>query len=168
MGEYLVEAQSPYKADLIVVLGGDLRGTRILKAAELAWEGYAPQVLVSGAGDIYGKHESDLAVDWAVAHGFRENLFVKFKYPASSTRDEEQAVYKELQRRRVHCFLLVTSSFHTRRAADIFRSVAPDLAFHVIASPDRYFTPNGWWQNREGQKTFITEWVKTVANWAGI
>lgn len=168
MGSYLVEEQPPFAAGMIVVLGGDFRGTRILKAAELAWQGYAPQVLVSGGGDTYGRHESDLAVEWAVAHGFNENLFIKFKYPASSTRDEEQAVAGELRRRHVQKFLLVTSTYHTHRAASLFRQIAPDLTFRVIAAPDRHFTPGGWWLDRDGRKIFLEEWTKTVATWAGM
>lgn len=168
MGSYLVEEQQPFPADMIVVLGGDFRGTRILKAAELAWQGYAPHVLVSGGGDAYGHHESDLAVDWAVAHGFNEDLFIKFKYPASSTRDEEQAVARELRRRHVRKFILVTSTYHTHRAASLFRQIAPDLAFRVVSSPDRHFTPGTWWRDRDGQKIFLEEWTKTFATWAGM
>lgn len=165
LGDYLVVDQPPFQADIIVVVGGDLRGTRILKAAELCWEGDAPHVLVSGAGQMYGVHESDLAIRWAVAHGYREDLFIPFRYPAQSTRDEEQAIARELRAMHVKRFILVTSSFHTRRASSIFHQVAPDLTFRTVASPDRYFTPDGWWKNREGQKTFLFEWTKTMANW---
>ena len=168
LGDYLVVDQPPVSSDLIVVLGGDLRGTRILKAAELCWQGYAPHVLVSGAGDLYGTHDSDLAIQWAVAHGYREDLFIPFRYPATSTRDEEQAVARELRALHVKRFLLVTSSFHTRRASSIFHQIAPDLTFRVVASPDRNFTPGGWWKNREGEKTFLFEWTKTLANWLRI
>lgn len=167
MGERLVVDQAPCKSGIVVVLGGDLRGDRILKAADLAMQGFAPQVLVSGGGNLYGFHESDLAVDWAVKHGFPASLFVKVRFPATSTRDEEVADSKELHRLHIKDFLLVTSSYHTRRAAETFRSVAPDLTFHTIASADPYFTPNGWWNSREGEKTFILEWTKTLADGIG-
>ncbi len=167
LGWYLVEQQPPFRADMVLVLGGDLRGTRILTAAKLAREGYAPRVLVSGSGPIYGQHESDLAVAWAVANGYDGNLFIKLKFPAQSTTDEAEMVVRELRRLQVKKFILVTSSFHTRRAAHIFRRVAPDLPFRTIASPDPDFTPDGWWKNREGQKVFIGEWTKTFANWLG-
>jgi uncharacterized SAM-binding protein YcdF (DUF218 family) len=168
LGAYLIEGQQPFPADIIVVLGGDFRGMRILKGAELATQGYAPRVLVSGSGEVYGRHESDLAVEWAVAHGFNENLFIRYRYPATSTRDEAQAVVKELRRLGVRKFILVTSNFHTRRAAVMFHQAAPDLSFRVVSAADKYFTPDGWWLNREGQKTFFEEWSKTVAGWAGI
>ena len=37
----------------------------------------------------------------------------------------------------------------------------------VIAAPDQYFSPDGWWNNREGRKTFVIEWMKTVAEMVG-
>ncbi len=168
LGSRLVEQQAPDRRDVVIVLGGDHRGGRILKAAELACRGYAPHVLVSGSGEIYGKHESDLAVAFAVEKGFREQLFWKLHYPAASTRDEARAVIRQLHQLHIRNFLLVTSSFHTHRAANIFRDEAPDLPFRVIASSDPDFTPGSWWKTREGQKVFVTEWTKTVANWFGI
>lgn len=164
----LVYEQKPIHADIIEVLGGDLRGGRIIVAANLATTGYAPLVLVSGIGNLYGQHESDLAVAFAVRKGFDEKLFAKLRYPAESTRDEARAVVREFHRRGVKTFLLVTSNFHTRRAAAIFRQEAPGLTFHVIGSPDPYFTPDGWWKNREGKKIFVGEWTKTVAGWFGV
>lgn len=168
LGSCLVYENGPWRADMIVVLGGDVRGTRILKAAELAWEGYAPQVMVSGIGGIYGNHESDLAVGWAVAHGYRQDLFLKFRFPATSTREEAHAVVGELRRRGVHRFLLVTSNYHTHRATTIFQEEAPDIPFHTVAAPYAAFRPDAWWKTREGQKCFAAEWTRTLAAWLHI
>lgn len=168
LGGALVERQTPVHSDVIVVLGGDLRGDRIITAAGLACQGYAPRILVSGSGPIYGRPESDLAVSFAVARGYDSKLFVPLGDQAHSTEEEASDVARELRHMGVHRFLLVTSSYHTRRAARIFRHVAPDLQFAVFPSPDPYFTVNGWWKSREGQKTFFTEWTKTVANWLGV
>jgi hypothetical protein len=46
--------------------------------------------------------------------------------------------------------------------------LAPDLDIHMVGAPDRYFTPEAWWKTREGQKTFVQEWAKTIASWFGI
>ncbi len=168
LGGYLDEEQMPERAQAISVLGGDLRGNRILKAAALAKQGFAPWVLVSGAGALYGQHESDLAVAFAVGKGLDEKLFVKLRYPAESTRDEAHAIVAELRRRQVTSFLVVTSNFHTRRAAEVFREQAGGMHFRMIGCPDLYFTPGGWWKSREGEKTFVNEWAKTVASWFGV
>jgi uncharacterized SAM-binding protein YcdF (DUF218 family) len=167
MGRVLVDTQAPEKADMIVVLGGDWYGNRILKGAQLAKDGYAPQVLVSGSGYLYGFYESDLAVPFALRHGYDEKLFIKFRYPVSSTKEEAQAVIPELRRRGVKKYLLVTSEFHTRRAGGIFRSVGPDLEVRVVACPDTLHW-NNWWNDREGRKAFFMEWTKTVSAKMGL
>jgi uncharacterized SAM-binding protein YcdF (DUF218 family) len=167
MGQYLVETDPPAKSDMIVVLGGDWFGNRILKAAELSKQGYAPHVLVSGGGYLYGKYEGDMAVPFAVSHGYDEKIFIKLLYPSSSTRDEAKAVIPELRRLGVRKYILVTTEFHTRRAGKIFRELAPDLELRVVPSPDTLHW-NNWWREREGRKTFLMEWTKTVTSTVGL
>jgi hypothetical protein len=77
-------------------------------------------------------------------------------------------IVADMRRRNIHSFLLVTSNYHTARAGKVFRRAAPDLEFHTVASLDPYFTPDGWWHNREGQKTALYESMKTVAAWVGL
>ncbi len=161
MGQYLVNTQDPQKAGMIVVIGGDWFGNRILKGAELAKAGYAPKVLVSGNGYLYGSYESDVAVQFAVNHGYDAQFFVPFHHPVNSTREEAEAVIPELRRRGVKKYILVTSEFHTRRAGNIFRKAGPDLQMVVVACPDTLHW-NNWWQDREGRKSFFFEWLKTV------
>ncbi len=168
LGSYLVQSEPPEKADIVLVLAGDSFGNRILKAAELVRQGYAPRVLVSGPEGLYGHHESDLAIPFAVKAGYPESYFVPFEHQARSTMEEAQAAVPELRRLGVQRVLLVTSDYHTRRAAKIFRAAAPGLTFVVVAAPDFYFTAQGWWLNREGRKTFMTEWMKTVAEWLNL
>ena len=70
VGLYLQKACPPEKADIIVVLAGDSSGNRILKSGELAREGYAPALLVSGPEGYYGYLESDLAIEFSSRRGF--------------------------------------------------------------------------------------------------
>jgi uncharacterized SAM-binding protein YcdF (DUF218 family) len=164
----LVSSKAPAKADIIVVLAGDYAGNRILKAAELVRQGFAPQALIDGPSEAYGLHESDLAIAFAVRHGYPESYFVPFPNDARSTGAEADAVLAELRRRKLHRIDIVTSDFHTRRAGKIFRSKARDVEIHMVAAPDRDFTPDGWWKTREGKKVFATEWTKTVGTWLGL
>jgi uncharacterized SAM-binding protein YcdF (DUF218 family) len=165
LGTYLDQSGPPEKADAVFVLAGDSSGNRILKAAELVHQGYAPRVIVSGPAGMYGYHESDLAIPFAVKAGYPPGEFVAFPNRAHSTREEAAAAAEELRNLGAHRVLLVTSLYHTRRAAALFRATAPDLTFIVVAAPDEYFTPDGWWRSREAQKTFVIEWMKTVATW---
>jgi uncharacterized SAM-binding protein YcdF (DUF218 family) len=168
LGGYLVRSDPPAHADMIVVLGGDFFGNRILKAGELVRQGFASQALVSGTGDVYGLYEPDLEIAFAVRHGYPKSYFVSFPIEARSTQTEADQVVSELRQRHMRQIDIVTSNYHTRRAGRIFRSKAPDLEIHMIAAPDRDFTPDGWWKTREGQKVFLDEWMKTVARWFGL
>jgi len=168
LARLLVRNDGPVRADIAVVLAGDYYGNRIVHAAELVKQGYVPNVLVSGPHMMYGQYECDLAIPFAVKLGYPENWFIRAPNEALSTRDEAAAILPDLRRRGVHRFLLVTSDFHTARAARIYRAAAPDLDMHVVTAPDRYFRADGWWHNREGQKIFFIEWMKTAANAIGM
>jgi len=172
-GYALVRDDGPAKADIAVVLDGDPFGLRVLKAAEMVRQGYAPVALVSGSATHYGVNECDLAIPFAVHHGYPAQWFIPFPNLSShSTRDEAMAILPELRRRGVHSFLLVTSDYHTARAARVYRSVERATgggpAFRTIAAPDESFRPGAWWQNRESQKTFFLEWCKTLTGPFGI
>ena len=168
LGGYLIHDETPTQADMVVVLAGDYLGNRILTAADLVRRGLAPKALVSGPGNVYGQYESDLAIAFAVRQGFPESYFVPFPNDSTSTAAEADAVIPELRKLHAHRIDIVTSNFHTRRAGNIYRARAHDLDFHMIAAPDTYFSRDGWWKNREGRKTLLTEWEKTVATWFGI
>jgi uncharacterized SAM-binding protein YcdF (DUF218 family) len=169
MAEYLIKADPPTTSDAIVVLAGDWSGERILKAAELAKAGYAPTVLVSGPMLLYGTNEAELAINYAVNHGYPRDLFVVMESHSFSTHDEAGYFRNALARRNIHGFLLVTSDFHTRRAGRIFRRLlGPGFDMHVIAAPYTQWDPKHWWEQREGQKVFFYEWTKTIASIVGL
>ncbi|HYL35622.1 MAG TPA: YdcF family protein [Bryobacteraceae bacterium] len=168
LGAYLVKSEPAAPADLVVVLAGDFTGNRILTAADLVRRGLAPVALVSGPAGAYGQNESDLAIPFAVRHGYPASYFSALPSDAQSTVSEADTVIAELRRRHAHRIDIVTSNYHTRRAASIYRSKAPDLELHMVSAPDPFFEPDGWWKNREGRKTFAIEWMKTVATWLGM
>jgi uncharacterized SAM-binding protein YcdF (DUF218 family) len=169
MGEFLVHTDPLVKADAVLVLAGDWNGDRILKGAELVKQGYAPIVLVSGPSAVYGVNEATLAIDYAVRRGYPRDIFVPLISCAFSTRDEAAFFGPELRRRGIHRLLIVSSDFHTNRAGKLFRkSLGPDFEIRMIAAPDRHFTPDGWWKDREGQKVFFYEWSKTIGTVFGL
>jgi uncharacterized SAM-binding protein YcdF (DUF218 family) len=163
-----VRAEPPVHADIIVVLAGDFSGNRVLLSGDLVRRGFAPKALVSGPSGTYGLYESDLAIEFAVRHGYPESYFVALPNDAHSTKteaDEVLAALSKLHARRVD---IVTSNYHTRRAGNIYRAKAPGLEIHMVAAPDVYFTPDGWWKDREARKTFLLEWMKTIGTWLGL
>jgi uncharacterized SAM-binding protein YcdF (DUF218 family) len=168
-GSFLVEDDGPQNAGAIVVFGGDEAGFRILKGAQLAQAGYAPYVLVDGP-KVLGGLESDATIKYAEQNGYPDALFHSLPLPTgvNSTRAESQYVGLLLKQEKINKILLVTSNYHTRRAASLMRKTNPWLQVVVVAAPDQFFTPGTWWKTREGQKTFLMEWMKTVASWLGL
>ena len=171
IGHALVRDEGPGHADMAVVLAGDQSGYRILKAAELVKQGFVPAVLVSGP-PYYAIHESDAAIELAVKQGYPAAWFIGVPNSAFSTREEAQVMLAELQRRNARSFLLVTSDYHTARAARIYlateRALGGGPAMRVVAAPDSQFHTDSWWKSREGLKTVFMEWSKTVATAVGI
>ncbi|HYI95451.1 MAG TPA: YdcF family protein [Bryobacteraceae bacterium] len=169
IGDQLVETRPPERADAVLVLAGDFRGTRILRGGELAQGGFAPTVLVSGPAEVYGVNEATLAIQYATSRGMPPNYFQAVPIRAFSTLEEAHAFAPELRKRNIRKLLLVTSNYHTHRAANIFRAVlGKDIAIHSVAAADPYFRPESWWHNREGQKIVFYEYSKMIAGWLGM
>jgi uncharacterized SAM-binding protein YcdF (DUF218 family) len=153
---------------MIVVLAGDYSGNRILTAAELVRRGIAPKALVSGPSGDYGLHETDLAIPFAIHHGYPGSYFIALPNDSRSTGAEADVVLAALDKWHARRIDIVTSDYHTRRAGNIYRAKAPNLTIHMVAAPDVYFSADAWWKNRDGRKTFLLEWMKTIATWLGI
>ena len=175
LGEALVNNQPPQKADAVIVLAGDAVGNRILKGVELVQQGFAPVIYVSGPEGYYGHSEDQLAIEFAVNRGHQAQWFVGVPNHAESTLDEARIMLPMLRAKGVQRVLLVTSNFHTARAARIFRRVAqggqanaPAIEIVSVAAKDASFAPQGWWNNRRGQKVFFYEASKTFADYAGL
>jgi uncharacterized SAM-binding protein YcdF (DUF218 family) len=171
VGRSLVLDEGPVKADLALVLAGDQYGRRILAGGDLVRQGYVPKVLVSGPCCHYDIPESELAIAHAVRRGYPAGWFEPVVNQGLSTRDEARAFYPELARRNVRRFLLVTSDYHTRRAARIFRSELgarhSGIEVRMVAVPDEHFRPETWWRSRESRKIVLLEWSKTLATMLG-
>jgi uncharacterized SAM-binding protein YcdF (DUF218 family) len=172
LGTVLVHDDGAGKAEIAVVLAGDPWGHRLIKGAELVRQGYVPLVLVSGPPGYYGINEADAAIRFATGKGYPAEWFIPLHHTALSTREEAGAILDALKQRNIHSFLLVTSNYHTARARRIYlnaerqRGGGPDL--RVVASGDQFFTAASWWHNREGQKTVLMEWTKTLTSMFGI
>ncbi|MGA8028568.1 MAG: YdcF family protein [Bryobacteraceae bacterium] len=162
----LVENDGPHKADAIVVLGGDEYGTRVIEAAQLEEQGYAPYVLVSGI-ILPMEREPDVMIAYAGRQGYPGSIFRPLPNHADSTRSEVGFLGAYFKAHGIRKIILVTSNFHTARAARLMRTVNPWVQVYVVPAPDPFFTPESWWRTRNGQKTFLVEWEKTIATWLG-
>ena len=162
VGRTLVEDDGPQRAQAIVVLGGDNFGTRIIKAAQLVEEGYAPYALVSGPPQLLG-YEADTTIEFARRKGYQTSLFKPLRLNVDSTRTETAAIGKYLREHGIRKIDLVTSNYHTRRAAKLMRKQNSDIQTVAVAASDPSFTSDGWWKTRGGLRLFLYEFLKTIA-----
>jgi uncharacterized SAM-binding protein YcdF (DUF218 family) len=136
-GHFLVINTPHEPVDAIILLGGEPQA-RPLEAARLFREGLAPRVLVIGTGDN----------DW------NRRLLIKNGVPAdriatekSSTSTFENAEFTRpiLAAQGVKTAMLVTSSFHARRALATFQQRIPEVRFGIATSRI------GWWDTPQGR-----------------
>jgi len=163
LGRLLVDSQSPQPADLVLVLGGNFWGPRVVVGAELAKQGYAPIALISGPPYRLGdreRPEGEFAVEFLVKQGFSKELFQVFSHHASSTIEEAQSLRGELERRHAKRVLLVTSSFHSRRAAIVMTLFCPSVRFISVPAPDSHYHVTEWWRDDSSRHLFFSEWSK--------
>jgi uncharacterized SAM-binding protein YcdF (DUF218 family) len=159
LGRYLVYSQPPQSADMILVLAGDFYGPRVFKAAELAKQGYAPLVLISSGPYQLGL-EGDYAILYLQAHGYSTRGFESFGHHARSTIEEAVVLRGELRRRGVKRVILVTSDFHSRRSAIVFRLFCPGIDFISVPGAESYFHADRWWKDDISRRLFYSEWNK--------
>lgn len=163
LGGFLVDSQPPQPADLIVVLGGDFWGPRVVTGAELAKQGYAPIALLSGP-PYQGRPQGERSIEFLVEKGYPKELFEVFANLAESTVDEAEALRGELARRHVKKVLLVTSSFHSRRATIVLTLFCPGVRFISIPAPDSHYRIEEWWSDDSSRRLFFSEWTKILGS----
>ena len=163
LGGYLVDIDLAQPADLILVLGGDFLGPRVIEAAELAKRGYAPVVLLSSPPYATGT-EGDWTIPFLVQRGYRSDNLEVFAHTAHSTIAEANALRGELTRRGVKRVILVTSNYHSRRAAIVFRLFCPGINFISAPAPDPHYHIDGWWNDASSRQLFLSEWTKILGS----
>lgn len=162
-GRYLICSERPERADLILVMGGDFWGPRVLKSAELVSHGFAPLVLISGP-PYAGRPEGELAVDFLVKQGYSRNLFAVFSHNEPSTIGEALVLRRELARREVKRVIIVTSAYHSRRCELVLRMFCPGIHFISTPAPDSHYNAERWWTDSGSREIFFSEWSKILGS----
>jgi len=154
IGYYLSPQQAPQKADAIVVVSGGQTTSRAAKGIELFREGYAPNIIFSGAAIDDGPSNAYAMREQALDAGIsKDNIFID----EISQNTYENAVNskKILDSQKAKKIILVTSPYHQRRANQTFRSVlGPDYEVIGVSAFDDRWSKSQWW--RRGFPLFIT------------
>jgi uncharacterized SAM-binding protein YcdF (DUF218 family) len=167
-GSWLNNGEDPQKADAILVLAGGAGGERIRKAHELKVAGFAPLVLVSSPGTLYGVPECELSIGLLKRESKNVDGFECAHSQSHSTWEEARAIAPVLRERGIRRLIVLSSDTHMRRAGRIWKSVAPGMAIIMVAAKSPSFQLERWYQSREGQKAVFLEWTKLITSLAGI
>jgi len=169
IGSFLV-VNNPERSDVIVVLGGDHNDIRYHRGLALIQRGEGERLLVDANSDEVQFGET-LTVQTErfiqrTAGTLSDRIRV-CRIEGDSTERETEYVAQCLRQLGVGRVLLVTSSFHTRRALSIFRVRLPHYRWSVTGVEDGARFGESWWQNREWAKTTFMEWTKMLW-WEGV
>ena len=81
---------------------------------------------------------------------------------ATSTFDEAYDLLNFCKGKGFYRIILVTDSFHTRRALHAFETVFQDskIKLEVSAAQNEIFNENNWWYSDQGISAYVLESIK--------
>lgn len=161
----LIERHDPVAADAIVVLAGEHRGLRVDAALALYRAGHLAEgpLLMSG-GELYpGTSWAELMKARALAGGVpAERVLLQAR--STTTVEDARFSLPLLELPPGATVLLVTSPWHSGRAARIFRREARaqerDLRF--VSCPGDQGYPEEWWTEANAARALAMELLKRV------
>jgi uncharacterized SAM-binding protein YcdF (DUF218 family) len=168
VGESWVIEDPVERADAIIVLSDDnFYADRAARAADLYRHGMASLVVASGRrlrpyAGIAELMEHDL-----IERGVPKDRILRVAHQAENTKEEAEALEPLALQRKWRSIIVVTSSYHTRRARYIFVHVFPaGIQVRVSGAQDGDFDPDHWWERRISIKSLTREMAgMAVAMW---
>jgi len=167
-GNWLVIDENNSKSDVIIVISGG-HGERVRHAVKLYQEHYADTLLLSGCPGNNNLNEAipmrDLAVELGVPPG---NIILDvLESHGLGTGVQAVSIREMIKKHQFKSGILVTSNFHTRRAAFIFKRALKNMDMKLsVAYPGHdTFDPNNWWNSKRNFTKTLSEFVKLVWYW---
>jgi uncharacterized SAM-binding protein YcdF (DUF218 family) len=166
------------KADYILPLAGDWH--RLIKAAELHKEGFAPMVLLSNSRvrppSRLNVLREEMGIEQIPQRAFRKRMLPHLGVPENSlkefgdgyvsTAEEAEAFRSFIKTQKIISLgkpswrvILVTSPYHTRRARMIFDAAMPDIQFLVTSPPEGRLKAQ-WWRDQRSAQLAVLEGFK--------
>jgi uncharacterized SAM-binding protein YcdF (DUF218 family) len=169
VARFLDVSEPPRKVDYVLVLGGGT-DTRPFVAAALVKAGWSRQVLLSTVrlspeaeqGFVLSEQETTIRV--LKARGVPADAIRSLPGECSNTADEAAALGRFLDAEPAVHVMIVTHTYHTRRARSIFRAALGARAerVHFVAAPTDGYSADDWWQSEEGFGCYVNEYVKLL------
>jgi uncharacterized SAM-binding protein YcdF (DUF218 family) len=145
------ETEKCYPADAIIAVSGGDTSARAKSAVELYQNGWAKQIIFSGAArDPESESNAKAMRDLAIKAGVPKSV-TTIEEASQNTRQNAENAVKILKKLKVKTAILTTSPYHMRRVLLEFQRAVPDVEFRARPSDDKYwrwwfFKPAGWWR----------------------
>lgn len=158
------------RADCIVVLGAavwpgnvpsPVLRDRILRAAELYRQGVADRIICSGGVGKYPPSEAEVCKELLMKNGVAETAIV-MEATSSSTSEQAERIKEICDREGLRSIALVTSFFHEKRAALLFRKAGLTNISDARCTHER-FEDLDFWVAREALALAIMSWWQWAA-----
>lgn len=174
LGSFLVDEEPPVRADAIVVLAGTSEPDRVLEAAALYRDGFAPRIVLSREPESPAYRQLPaLGVRVPSVHDRHRSVLEQLGIPPAaivevggapgSTVSEAADVLEYLRAHQIGSILLATSRLHSRRAAMVYRRLGGG-SLRVTSRPSRYddFDAGDWWRHRTSTRRVLIECQKLL------
>jgi uncharacterized SAM-binding protein YcdF (DUF218 family) len=179
-GRYLQYEDPLTKADAIFVLGGT-RIERPLEAVDLYKAGYAPLIVLSPGQPDHAESvlrqrgiefptEAELQRDALIRSGVSPAAVVIPIGSVDNTAQEANLLRSIVLTKHWRRVIVVTSKYHTRRAAFAFRRGLAGTETEAVVRASKYdqSDPAHWWRFRPDYREVISEWQKLLAYRLGL
>ena len=171
-GQALVSADSPRKAD-VIVLAQDAEGVALLDAVDLVKGGFASRVALftapaHPADREFARRGLSLMTGAELSEQLLHQLGVAsvelIPVAVSGSEDEASLLPAWCHARGYHVIIFVSAADHSRRLRRALARATSGFGLEVVIQPSRYsdFDPNAWWLSRGGTRTEIVELQKLL------
>lgn len=163
LAQSLVVSDPLQKSDLILVLGGDINGERVEEGVKLFQKGYAKKILFSGGPVYRNLSYADLMKKQALESGVpKEKILIQGN--SRSTIEDAKLSLPMVKKEAAQSIILVTSPYHTRRAAKVFKKIFEKEKIKILVHPvsKSDFYPKCWWTRHEDTSYVVWEYMASV------
>ena len=97
-------------------------------------------------------HESEFSEEFLASRGFPKDRIFQLPHEEKSTLTEAALILQQVRLLGVDTLLVITSNYHSARAARIFKKLSaghPQVRMYAVDDP--VFDPKAWWSSHEGR-----------------
>lgn len=165
-GRYIYKKDEMKPADVIVVLGGEVT-ERVEYAAKLYKDEWAKKdrVIMAGGPVVWKYSLAGLMKEHAQSLGIPGDAIL-LEDKSKSTEEDAKYTKEILRKYGFKSIILVTSPYHSKRAAKIFQAFLGDDVKIISAPADEsWFKFEDWWKRRRDRAMVLNEYSKFLWLW---